>query len=176
MRSETHWWWTHVARDAASAAAAAAECVAAAGCGPGAEGVEGGASAERTCEAPWFAAAAGTFGAGVFGLRGLLRFLSLKLGLDDAQKRELASILDELKTERAQAAVDHRRMSGALAGLLTEDVFDAGRVTEAAGLRVQSAERLRQATVRALDRTHRVLRREQRATLAMLIRTGAINL
>src|SRR5215831_16886426 len=63
--------------------------------------------------------------AGAFGVRRPLRFLALRLGLDETQAREVARILDEVKTERAQAAVDHRRMSGALADVLSADAFDA---------------------------------------------------
>ena len=46
------------------------------------------------------------FGGGGFGVRRPLRFLAFKLGLDEAQVTGLAGILDELKTERAQAAVE----------------------------------------------------------------------
>src|SRR5919198_3674815 len=82
--------------------------------------------------APWVAAASGLFfGAAAFGVRRPLRFLAFQLGLDEAQTRELARILDELKTERAQASVDHRRMSAALADVLAEDTFDATRAAEA---------------------------------------------
>src|SRR5579884_4276384 len=49
------------------------------------------------------------FGGGAFGVRRPLRFLAYKLGLDERQVSELARILDELKTERAQAEVDRRR-------------------------------------------------------------------
>src|SRR4029453_5507670 len=49
------------------------------------------------------------FGGGAFGVRRPLRFLAYKLGLEETQVSELAKILDEIKTERAQAAVDHRR-------------------------------------------------------------------
>src|SRR4051812_5213406 len=48
-------------------------------------------------------------GGGSFGVRRPLRFMAHKLELDEKQVGELAAILDELKTERAQAAVDHRR-------------------------------------------------------------------
>ena len=138
------------------------------GCGPHAR-----AAWEEA--APWVAAASGLFfGGAAFGVRRPLRFLAFQLGLEEAQTRELARILDELKTERAQASVDHRRMSAALADLLAEDGFDATRAAEAGRARVESAERMRQATVRALDRLHRVLRPEQRAKLALLIRTGAV--
>src|SRR2546426_8995648 len=137
------------------------------GCGPDAR-----AAGEEA--APWLAAASGLFGAAVFGVRRPLRFLAFQLGLDETQTREAARILDELKTERAQASVDHRRMSAALADALAEDTFDATRAAEAGRARVESAERMRQATGRALDRLHRVLRPEQRAKLALLIRTGAV--
>src|SRR5213083_896808 len=60
------------------------------------------------------------------------------------------------------------------ADAFAEDSFDAARAAEAGRARVESAERMRQATVRALDRLHRVLRPEQRAKLALLIRTGAV--
>src|SRR5262245_8462388 len=43
---------------------------------------------------------------GGFGVRRPLRFLAHKLELDEQQVVQLARILDELKTERAQAAVD----------------------------------------------------------------------
>src|SRR4051812_42232162 len=54
-------------------------------------------------------------GGGSFGVRRPLRFLAWKLELDEAQVAELAKILDELKTERAQAAVDARRTVAAFA-------------------------------------------------------------
>src|SRR5207245_5643235 len=46
---------------------------------------------------------------GGFGVRRPLRFLAHKLDLDEKPVVLLAGILDELKTERAQAAVDDRR-------------------------------------------------------------------
>src|SRR5689334_20871344 len=54
--------------------------------------------------------ASGDFGdGGGFGVRRPLRFLAHRLELDEAQVAELAAILSDLKTERAQAAVDDRR-------------------------------------------------------------------
>ena len=55
------------------------------------------------------------FGGGAFGVRRPLRFLAYKLELDERQVAELARILDELKTERAQAEVDRRRSLSAFA-------------------------------------------------------------
>src|SRR5439155_59336 len=113
-------------------------------------------------------------GFGGFGVRRPLRFLAHKLDLDDRQVAELARILDELKTERAQAEVDRRRTLAAFADALTGEAFDAGKAGEGGELRVQSAGRLRDAVLKALRQIHAVLGSEQRARLAYLIRTGTI--
>ncbi|MEW6272923.1 MAG: Spy/CpxP family protein refolding chaperone [Thermodesulfobacteriota bacterium] len=111
-----------------------------------------------------------------FGVRRPLRYLAYKLRLDDDQVSELARILDELKTERAQAEVDRRRSLGAFADALGEPSFARERAFEGANLRVQSATRLRDAVVAALGKLHALLDEEQRARLAYLIRTGALQL
>jgi Spy/CpxP family protein refolding chaperone len=116
------------------------------------------------------------FGAGIFGVRRPLRFLAYKLELDQSQVAELARVLDELKTERAQAAVDHRRTVTAFADAVSGEAFEESKAGEGAALRLQSAERLRDAVVTALRRIHKLLNAEQRARLAYLIRTGTLNL
>src|SRR5499427_7630328 len=108
---------------------------------------------------------------GGFGVRRPLRFLAHKLDLDERQIGELARILDELKTERAQAEVDRRRTLSAFADALTGETFDAARAGEGGELRVQSAERLRDAVLKALRQIHAILNPEQRGRLAYLIRT-----
>ena len=74
-------------------------------------GCHGEAGSERGRERGRFQyEAGGDFGeGGSFGVRRPLRFLAHKLELDETQVAELASILNDLKTERAQAAVDDRR-------------------------------------------------------------------
>jgi Spy/CpxP family protein refolding chaperone len=114
------------------------------------------------------------FGTGGFGVRRPLRFLAHELGLDERQMAELARILDDLKTERAQAEVDRRRTVAAFADALAGDTFDVAKAGEGGELRVRSAERLRGAVVQALQRMHAILNSEQRARLAYLIRTGAL--
>jgi Spy/CpxP family protein refolding chaperone len=109
------------------------------------------------------------------GVRRPLRFLAWKLELDDEQLGEVAKILAELKTERAQGEVDHAKGLGALADAIAAETFDAGRAAEGAALRVSSAERMRDATVKALEGLHRLLEPEQRRTLAYLIRTGTVS-
>lgn len=116
------------------------------------------------------------FGSGSFGVRRPLRFLAHKLDLDDRQVAEVARILDELKTERAQAEVDRRRTVAAFADALSGDAFDAAKADEGGQLRVQSAQRVRDAVLKALRQIHGVLNAEQRVRLAYLIRTGTLTI
>src|SRR5262249_58556836 len=133
-----------------------------AGCRPGGHAWEG--PAEEGFQ--------GGFGGAGLGVRRPLRFLVHKLGLDERQVAELARILNELKTERAQAEVDHRRTLTAFADALAGDTFDAARAGQAGELRVKSAERLRDAVLKALGQIHALLTSEQRVRLAHLIRAG----
>ncbi len=116
----------------------------------------------------------GGFGGGAFGVRRPLRFLAYKLELDERQVAELARILDELKTERAQAEVDRRRTLSAFADAVGASAFDGARAKEGVDLRVASAERLRDAVTKALGRIHTLLDDDQRQRLAYLIRTGTL--
>jgi Spy/CpxP family protein refolding chaperone len=111
---------------------------------------------------------------GGLGVRRPLRFLAHKLDLDDRQVAELARILNELKTDRAQAEVDRRRSLTAFADAVAADSFDAGKAAEAGALRVGSAERLRDAVLKALREIHAVLNPDQRVRLAYLLRTGTL--
>jgi len=124
---------------------------------------------------------AGHFGAGgpdggPFGVRRPLRFLANKLDLSEAQIADLARILDELKTERAQADVDHRRTVAAFADAIEGASFGEPRAKEGGEQRVHSAERLRDAIVKALSQMHAVLDEDQRKRMAYLIRTGVLQL
>jgi Spy/CpxP family protein refolding chaperone len=147
-----------------------------AGCGPGGHGVR------RSWGGPWHGGlqqAGGEGwgdgeGGGGFGVRRPLRFLAYKLDLDERQVSELAKILDELKTERAQAEVDRRRTLAAFADSVGAAAFDETRAGEAGQRRVDSAQRLRDAVTTALRRIHALLEPEQRERLAYLIRTGTL--
>ena len=111
---------------------------------------------------------------GGFGVRRPLRFLAWKLGLEEPQLKELAAVLNELKTERAQAAVDDRRALALLADAAQGETFGDDAAAEAARLRVQSAERLQRKIVDSLRRIHALLGPEQRTRLTYLLRTGAL--
>lgn len=162
-------WW-HARRRAAG-------CADWASCGPGGGGGPGGGEWDpgyRGGHGSGFGDGDGDGGGGPFGVRRPLRFLGYKLDLDDKQVAELARILDELKTERAQAEVDRRRTVSAFADAVAGDAFDAAKAGEGAKLRVASAERLRDAVIKALQQIHAMLDAEQRAKLAYLIRTGTL--
>jgi Spy/CpxP family protein refolding chaperone len=113
-------------------------------------------------------------GGGGFGSRRPLRFLAHQLGLDDGQIAVLARVIDELKTDRAQAEVDRRRTVAAFADALAGDVFDKAKAGEGGDLRVKSAERLRDAVLGTLQQLHAALKPDQRVRLAYLIRTGRL--
>lgn len=110
----------------------------------------------------------------LLGVRRPVRHLAYRLDLDDAQVRELAEILDRLKTARAQADVDWRRSTADLAGALESGDFDAARADSAFDQRVRSAEQLRGETLECLKRLHRLLDPDQRRELAYLMRSGSV--
>lgn len=119
----------------------------------------------------------GPFGEGPeggFGVRRPLRVLAYKLELDEAQIAELARLLDEVKTERAQGEVDDRRTLSEFADALAGETFDAAKAGAAGDRRVAAATRLRDTVVRFLQQIHAILRPDQRARLAYLIRTGTL--
>jgi Spy/CpxP family protein refolding chaperone len=116
----------------------------------------------------------GEFGGRGLGVRRPLRFLVWKLGLDERQTAELAAVLNDLKTERAQSEVDDRRALALLADAAQGETYDQAKADEAARLRTQSAERLQRKVVDSLGRIHVLLGVEQRARLAYLLRTGTL--
>lgn len=116
------------------------------------------------------------FGAEGFGARRPVRFLAMRLDLDEAQVAKLAKILERLRVEREQAAVDSRRAAGALADALEGAALETGRVDEATRLRVEATRRVQESVARALAELHELLDAEQREELASLIRSGVVHL
>ena len=167
-----HWWKARQAGEYGAGCATAS-------CGPGAQG-GGGDRGWRHGPDERFAGGHGgdgdDLGSGAFGVRRPLRFLAYKLELDERQVGELARILDELKTERAQAEVDRRRTMSAFADAVGGEAFDEAKAKGGADLRVASAQRLRDAVTTALGRIHGLLDKDQREHLAYLIRTGTLQL
>jgi len=140
------------------------------GCGPGACGGRG---FGRRGRPEWFASPVDEGGG--FGVRRPLRFLAHKLELNDEQVAQLATVLSALKTERAQAEVDQRRRTTALAGAFEGAEFDGGKVDAAEEEQARSAERLRQNVKSALSQIHALLDESQRKKFAYLLRTGVLS-
>jgi Spy/CpxP family protein refolding chaperone len=115
-------------------------------------------------------------GEGGFGVRRPLRFLAHHLELSEAQTGDLAAILDTLKIERAQAAVDERRTTASLAESIESGSFDAAKASAAAAERGKSTERVQAAVVKALEKIHALLTDEQRKRLSYLLRTGQLSI
>jgi Spy/CpxP family protein refolding chaperone len=162
-------WWRFARRSARPWGVAA-------GCGPDGCGAAGAHEPDWEVRFSSHGQSDGDFGGGAFGVRRPLRFLAHKLDLDDHQVAELARILSDLKTERAQAAVDHRRSTSAFADTIADATFDEKKVADVAGARVRTAEHLRDALVKALGKIHALLSPEQREKMAYLIRTGVLSL
>ena len=104
-----------------------------------------------------------------FGVRRPLRYLTYHLGLDDAQVRRIAAILDRLKTEREQAKLDEARTVTKVAGLVTHPDVNVDLIKEALEPRVTSAQQLQLAVARALQDIIVELDDEQREDLAYLL-------
>jgi Spy/CpxP family protein refolding chaperone len=112
------------------------------------------------------------FGAGL-GVRRPLRFLAWRLDLTEEQTAPLARILEKLKLERAQAALDLRRAAGVLADAF-EGEFGQTQAEAAGEQRGAATRRVQEAVAKALEELHALLEPEQRRELAELIRTGGI--
>jgi len=113
---------------------------------------------------------------GPFGVRRPLRFMARQLDLDEDQVEKMAAIMDDLKTERAQARVDRRKAIGVFADAFLGDTFDRERVDEACKVRAESERAVEEAVAKALERTFEVLDEEQRKRLAYLLRTEGITI
>lgn len=118
----------------------------------------------------------GRSGGASFGVRRPLRYLSHQLELDESQTRQVAAILNQLKTEQEQARLDHKRSVMAVASLLAGEAPLAEEVRASLAPRVTSAERLQQEVSRAIEALCRVLDADQREQLADLLSSGAIAL
>jgi Spy/CpxP family protein refolding chaperone len=114
------------------------------------------------------------FGAGL-GARRPLRFLTWRLELTPEQTSSLARVLERLKLERAQAALDLRRAAAQLADAF-EGEFGRVQAEAAAEQRATAARRAQDALAQALEALHALLDPEQRKRFADLIRTGAIRI
>ncbi len=113
---------------------------------------------------------------GPFGVRRPLRYMARQLDLDEDQVAKMAAIMDDLKTQRAQARVDRRKAIGVFADAFLADAFDRARVDDACKARAESERAVEEAVATALERTFEVLDVEQRKRLAYLLRSEGITI
>ena len=113
------------------------------------------------------------FGGG-FGTRRPLRYLASRLDFTAEQLTAAARLLEALKIERAQAAVDLRRAQADLAEALEGAEFGRESAQSARDRRLAAAERVQSAVAHTLEQLHTLLDDEQREELATLIRGGRV--
>jgi hypothetical protein len=110
------------------------------------------------------------------GMRRPLRFLIERLGLDDAQASALSRIFDTLRLEREQAQLDLRKARSRVADLFEATTLDATALGEATDARVVAARREKDALVAAVTQLHGLLKDDQRQKLAVILRSGPLDL
>lgn len=110
-----------------------------------------------------------------FGVRRPLRYLTHRLDLDDSQTRRMASVLNQLKTEREQAELDEKRTVAAMANLLAEGTPTLDEVRQALSGRVKSAEQLKEETAKAVVTICDFLDDDQRNEFVNLLLTGVVS-
>ena len=111
-----------------------------------------------------------------FGVRRPLRYLAHQLELDESQTRRMATVLNQLKTEREQAELDEKRTVAAMAALLEDGTPTLDEVREALAGRVKSAEVLQEETAKALVAISDFLDDDQREEFINLLLTGSVSL
>ena len=98
-----------------------------------------------------------------------------QLDLDEKQITALMRILDELKTEGAQAEVDDRRATAEFADAVEGEAFDGSKASNAGERRVQMRAAARSTDSRAPGNPRARSTTEQRQRLAYLIRSGVLS-
>lgn len=111
-----------------------------------------------------------------FGVRRPLRYLAHHLDLDESQTRRMARVLNQLKTEREQAEVDEKRVITAIAELLVAGTPTLDEAKQALVGRVNTAEKLRDETAKALVAISDFLDEDQREEFINLLLTGSVTL
>ncbi|MCH7743667.1 MAG: hypothetical protein IIB71_13505 [Proteobacteria bacterium] len=110
-----------------------------------------------------------------FGVRRPLRYLVHRLDLDDSQTRKMASILNQLKTEREQAELDEKRTVAGMANLLADGTPSLNEMREALSGRVKSAQHLQEETAKAVVAIVNFLDDDQRDEFINLMLTGSVS-
>ena len=105
-----------------------------------------------------------------------LYFMQKSLNLSQSQTEQLARVLDDIETERAQARVDDRRALAGIADAFAGSSFDGSQAKTALDIRQKSEERVRSTVLATLTKTHSILEPAQRERLATMLRTGDLTI
>src|SRR5262245_50486625 len=109
-----------------------------------------------------------------FGVRRPLRYLAFKLDLSEEQVRDVADVLNRLKTARGQSQLDWERSVADAADAFASGTFDETKVKDALARRMRSTETLNDELLTALRKIHAILHEDQRREFAYLLRSGGI--
>ena len=109
-----------------------------------------------------------------FGVRRPLRYLAFKLDLSEEQVRDLAEVLNRLKTARGQSQLDWERSVADAADAFALAAFDDTKAKDALSRRVRASETLNEEIVSALRKIHAILHEDQRREFAYLLRSGGV--
>jgi hypothetical protein len=111
-----------------------------------------------------------------FGVRRPLRYLAFKLDLSEEQVRDVAEVLNRLKTARGQSQLDWERSVADAADAFASGTFDESKAKDALTRRVRSTETLNDELLTALRKIHAILHEDQRREFAYLLRSGGISI
>ena len=111
-----------------------------------------------------------------FGVRRPLRYLTHRLDLDDSQVRGMASILNQLKTEREQATLDEKRCTAAIADLLSKGTPTLEECSETLSSRLDTTKQLNEETSKAIVAICTLLDDDQREEFTKLLLMGDFTL
>lgn len=115
-------------------------------------------------------------GGAAFGVRRPLRYLAHRLDLDESQTRRMASVLNQLKTEREQAQLDEKRSVTAIADLMAEGTPTLDDVRGVLAPRTAATEKLNEETAKAVVAISDFLDPDQKEEFINLLLTGSISL
>ncbi len=110
-----------------------------------------------------------------FGVRRPLRYLSYQLDLSENQMRRMSSVLNAIKNEREQSALDEKRTVTAIADLMADGTPTLEEFSEALQPRTRSAEQLQAEIARGLAQISDILDEDQREQFVGLLLSGAIS-
>ena len=110
-----------------------------------------------------------------FGVRRPLRYLSYQLDLSENQMRRMSSVLNAIKNEREQSALDEKRTVTAIADLMADGTPTLEEFSEALQPRTRSAEQLQAEIASGLVQIFDILDDDQREQFVVLLLSGAIS-